>query len=134
MSLISDLRQRPATLSAAARFTSACGLLYLAGGLLLLVWPDAIQMVFQDPAFAAQERALARLLGLMLAIIGWLYFFGGRSGGRQFVAATVVDRLALVPLVLIPTALAGVFPHVLLTFAVLDPALALVAWWLLARS
>jgi hypothetical protein len=46
----------------------------------------------------------------------------------------VVDRLVLVPLVLIPTALAGVFPHVLLTFAVLDPALALVAWRLLASS
>jgi hypothetical protein len=134
MSLISDLRQRPAKLSPAARFTAACGLFYLAGGLLLLAWPDAIQVVLQDPPFAAQERALARVVGMMLAVIGWLYFFGGRSGTRQFVAATVVDRLVLVPPVLIFTALAGVFPHLLFTFAVLDPALALVAWWLLARD
>jgi hypothetical protein len=36
-------------------------------------------------------------------------------------------------LVLVPTALAGVFPKMMLVFAVLDPVLALVAWHLLRR-
>ena len=49
--------------------------------------------------------------------------FGGRSGSRQFVAASVVDRLVFVPAVPVPLAIAGVFPHLLVTFAILDPLL-----------
>ena len=48
-------------------------------------------------------------------------------------AATIVDRIVLVPLVLVPTAMAGVLPHTLLLCAATDPALAIVAWLLLAR-
>jgi hypothetical protein len=61
-------------------------------------------------------------------VIGWLYLFGGRAGARQIVAASVVDRLVLVPAVLVPLAIAGVFPHLLWTFAILDPALGIGAW------
>ncbi|MGN6228397.1 MAG: hypothetical protein ACTHNM_13265 [Dyella sp.] len=93
-----------------------------------------IQTLLGDAPFQGHEAALVRVLGMALAVIGWLYFFGGRSGGRQVVAASVLDRLILVPLVLVPTALAGVFPHTMLSFAILDPALALGAWWLLARD
>ena len=39
-----------------------------------------------------------RVIGLTIVVIGWLYFFGGRSGARQFVAASVIDRLVFVPL------------------------------------
>ena len=46
-----------------------------------------------------------RVIGLTVAVIGWLYIFGGHSGARQFVAASVVDRLVFVPLVLIPLAI-----------------------------
>jgi hypothetical protein len=134
MSLLSDLTEAPAKLSAAAKFTSLCGLLYMASGLLLLAWPGAVQTLFVDPPFAGREEALVRVLGMVVAVIGWLYFFGGRTGGRQFVASTVLDRLVIVPIVLVPTAIAGVFPHVMLTFAVLDPALALIAWRLLVRE
>jgi hypothetical protein len=74
-----------------------------------------------------------RVLGMCVLIIGWLYFFGGRSGGRQVVAATIFDRILLVPLVLVPVALSGVLAHTLLMFAVVDPALAVVAWMLLVR-
>jgi len=71
---------------------------------------------------------------MTVAILGWFYVFGGRSGGRQFVAATVLDRIILVPLVLVPAAASGVFPHTLMMFAVLDPVLALVAWRLLSTE
>ena len=40
-------------------------------------------------------------------------------------AASVIDRLVFVPLVLLPLALAGVFPHLLVTFTILDMSLAL---------
>jgi hypothetical protein len=36
--------------------------------------------------------------------------------------------------VLVPLAIAGVFPHFLLAFAVLDPTLGIGAWLLLNRS
>ncbi|WP_298827172.1 hypothetical protein [uncultured Piscinibacter sp.] len=133
MSLISDLAQAPENLPAPSRFTAFCGVLYAAAGLVFLAWPGVVQTVFRDPAFIGREESLVRVLGMVVAVVGWFYFFGGRTGGRQFVAATVVDRLVLVPAVLVPTAAAGVFPHVMLTFAVLDPTLALVAWYLLSR-
>jgi hypothetical protein len=88
--------------------------------------------LFGERVFVGSEAALVRVIGMLIAIVGWFYFFGGRTGGRQFVAATVLDRLVLVPLVLVPIALAGVFPKTMLLFAVLDPVLALVAWRMLA--
>lgn len=134
MSLPAAQREAPAHGSTASKYTSLNGLLYLASGGLLMAWPGVIQTVLGDEPFQGHEAALVRVLGMALAVIGWLYFFGGRSGGRQVVAASVLDRLILVPLVLVPTALAGVFPHTMIGFAILDPALALGAWWLLARN
>jgi hypothetical protein len=70
----------------------------------------------------------------MLVVIGWLYVFGGRSGAKQAVASSVIDRLIFVPAVLLPLVVAGVFPHLFLTFAILDPLLAIGAWVLLSRK
>ena len=134
MPLLRDLLAVPARLPAASRYTIVNGFLYLASGLVFVVWPAAVQRVFLDPPFAGQEAALVRVLGLTLGIIGWLYIFGGRSGGRQVVAATVIDRVLFVPIVLVPLALSGVFPHVFLTFAILDPSLALGGWLILRRG
>ena len=86
-----------------------------------------------DPPFAGHEEGLMRVIGLTVVVIGWLYVFGGRIGARQIVAASVIDRLILVPAVLIPVAMAGVFLHLLLTFAVCDVLLAIGAWILFAR-
>ena len=61
------------------------------------------QTIFMDRAFVGDEAALIRVMGMTVAVIGWLYVFGGRSG-RQVVAASVVDRLVLVPAVLVPLA------------------------------
>jgi hypothetical protein len=133
MSLIKDLLDKPATLSAASRYTVMNGVVYLGCGALLVAWPGAIQALFMEPPFVGHEEALIRVIGMTVAVIGWLYLFGGRSGARQFVAASVVDRLVLVPAVLVPLAIAGVFPHLLLTFAVLDTSLAVGAWVFLAR-
>jgi hypothetical protein len=134
MSLIADLKDSPSTLATSSKFTLLNGGIYMAAGTLLMIWPGAVQTLFLDPDFVGREAALTRVLGMTVAIIGWFYFFGGRSGGRQVVAASVLDRIILVPLVLVPTAMAGVFPHLLLTFAILDPLLGLVAWYLLIQE
>jgi hypothetical protein len=132
--LIDDLRERPATLSTASRYTVMNGFIYLAAGVLLIVWPGAAQALFMERAFVGDEGGLFRVLGLTVVVIGWLYLFGGRSGGRQVVAASVVDRLIFVPVVLVPLAIVGVFPHLLLAFAALDVTLAVGAWMISGRN
>ncbi len=106
----------------------------MGSGLLLVFWPGLVQVIFRESGFVGREEALLRVLGLTLGVIGWFYFFGGRSGAEQIVAASVVDRLLFVPAVLIPIALMGVFPALLLTFAILDPTLAIIAWFLFHRD
>jgi hypothetical protein len=128
MWLINDLLAKPATLSGASKYTAMNGVLYLCAGALLVAWPGATQKIFMDRAFVGDEAGLVRVMGLTVVVIGWLYLFGGRSDARQIVAASVVDRLLFVPVVLGPLAIAGVFPHLLGTFAILDPALGIGAW------
>jgi hypothetical protein len=133
MALINALLEKPPSLTTASKYTVVNGFIYLAVGFLLIVWPGLTQTLFRDPAFVGHEEGLMRVIGLTVVVIGWLYVFGGRSGVRQIVVASVIDRLVFVPAVLIPVAMAGVFPHLLLTFVALDVLLALVAWLLCSR-
>jgi hypothetical protein len=133
MSFFSDLLQKP-NLSTASKYSVMNGFIYLAFGALLIVWPGAVQTIFMDRPFVGNESALFRVIGMTVAVIGWLYVFGGRSGAPQLGPASVLDRVVLVPLVLVPLVIAGVFPHMLGTFAVLDPALGIGAWVLHSRK
>jgi len=134
MSLITDLMKLPTELSTASKYTVANGIFYFLSGILFVAWPGLVQSSFHDYDFVGHEAALGRVIGLLLTIIGWLYIFGGRTGGRQFVAATVVDRIVFVPIVLVPLAISGAFPHVCISFAILDPVLAIGAWVILNRT
>ena len=132
--LIADLLALPTSLSKAARFNILGGYFYLVSGALLLFWPEAVQTLFRERDFVGDEASLIRVIGMALAVVGWLYLFGSRSGARQVVAASVVDRLSLVPFTLVPLALMGVFPKLLLSVGLIDPALGLVAWMLMRRE
>ena len=110
------------------------GLIYLGAGALFIIWPGAVQTLLRDPAFAGHEEALFRVIGMSVVVIGWLYMFGGRSGARQFGPASVLDRVVLVPAVLVPLVIAGVFPHTLGAFAILDATLGIGAWALYNRK
>jgi hypothetical protein len=131
---MNDLLERPFDQAITSKYTAMNGLIYLGFGGLVLIWPGMVQTVFRDTAFVGNEAALIRVMGMTVIVIGWLYLFGGLSGGRRIVAASVLDRVVLVPLVLVPLAIAGVFPHFLLAFAILDPTLGIGAWLLLSRS
>jgi hypothetical protein len=128
MSFISDLLERPANPSRASRWTVMNGYVYLSLAALFIVWPGAVQTVFRDQPFVGREEALFRVIGLTIGVIGWLYLFGGRSGGRQIGPASIVDRWTLVPAVAVPVAFSGAFPHAILAFVLLDASLALGAW------
>ena len=134
MSLLSELLYKAPNLSAASNFSILNGVFYMATGALFILWPGSVQTLFQDPPFVGNEQALFRVIGMAVAVIGWLYFFGGRSGLRQFVAAAIIDRIILVPAVLLPLVLSGVFPHSLGVFAILDPCLGIAAWILSRRN
>ena len=133
MSVIKALLETPSNLTTASKYIAVNGLIYLAVGILLIAWPGVTQTLFRDPAFVGHEAGLMRVIGLTVVVIGWLYVFGGRSGSNQVVAASVIDRLIFVPAVLIPVAMAGVFSHLLQTFAAFDVLLAIGAWLLFAR-
>jgi hypothetical protein len=134
MSFFTDLLEKPPNLSAASKYTVANGVLYMGAGALLVVWPAAVQVLLMDPVFVGHEGALIRAMGLTVVVIGWLYLWGGRTGARQFVVSTVIDRIVFVPAVLLPLALAGVFPHLFVTFAILDVVLAIGALVLRSRE
>jgi hypothetical protein len=134
MSLIETLLEKPTNLPTASRYTVMNGVVYLSAGALLILWPGAVQAIFRDRAFVGDEQGLIRALGMAVVVIGWLYLFGGRAGGRQAVAASVIDRLTIVPLVLLPLAASGVFPHLFIFFALLDMGLGIGAWVLLRRE
>ena len=51
----------------------------------MIIWPGVVQTVFKDEAFLGKEAALIRVLGMAVAVIGWLYLFGGLSGGIPIV-------------------------------------------------
>ncbi len=134
MSFLRDILERPENLTLPSKYLLVNGLLYLGGGVLLVAWPGAVQILFADPAFVGHEAGLMRVIGAALVVVGWLCLFGGRSGARVMVAATVPDRVVFIPAVLVPLALAGVFPHFLIAIAILDPLLGIGAWVLLRRS
>ena len=133
MSFINDLFEQAPRLSTVSKYTIFNGLIYFATGVLLVIWPGAVQTLFQEAAFAGREEGLLRVIGVTTGVIGWLYIFGGRTGARQFVAASVIDRLVFVPAVLVPLALSGLFPNLLLAFTALDVALAVGALVLRTR-
>jgi len=96
MSIINQLRHKQTGLTTASKYTALNGIGYLVVGAVLIVWPGVTQMIFREPDFVGHEQALMRVIGLTVVVIGWLYFFGGSSGARQFVAASVIDRLLFV--------------------------------------
>ena len=107
-SLLNDLRQKPAEVEhdvqiyCAERYwlfgdrgNSNC----LAGGN-----TDSLQGTpFRRPRASAYARDWSDRRCDRMA-----YLFGGRSGARQFIVASVIDRLVFVPAVLVPVAIAGV--------------------------
>lgn len=117
-----------------SRYTAWNGALYVAMGLGLFAWPGQVQLLFRAAPFEAGESGLVRLVGVVLAIIGWFYVMGARTRADSFSLATVVDRAAL-PLFLVPLAVTGaVDPHIALPFSILDPLLALGAFVIWRRQ
>ena len=131
MSLISLVLEKPPILTTASKYTVFNGVVYVSLGVLLILWPGAIQTVFRERVFIGDEQGLMRVIGLVVLLIGYYLVIGGRSGSRQATAASVIDRMTIVPLVLLPLATSGVFPRFLITVVIVDFCLAVTTWMFL---
>ena len=107
------------------------GLFYLGMGLTICAAPTLIPALFFEPSLTGREGGLLRLVGWIMAVVGGFLWIGGRAGARSFVAAGIIARLA-VPLLVIPLAATGVFPHMMFAFGVLDPVSGVVTWRMLS--
>ena len=119
--------------SSLSRYTEANGILYFVMGVALATVPVplagllGIELVGGEPGYV-------RLMGLTLSVVGYFYWFGGRTGAESFGLSTLVDRFVL-PFVLFPMAFAGLIDlEIALTFGILDPLLALGAWMIWRRE
>ena len=123
-----------------ARYTQANGLLYLALGFVVYVWPEVMSLVGahplegQEPALAGDHIVKFANVGLSVAIVGWFYVIGGRTNRDSFGLATFADRI-LVPFFALPLVLAGhVDPMLVLPVAILDPILGIGAFLIWKRQ
>jgi hypothetical protein len=123
--------QPPGPHSRLSRYIVANGLLYMAIGVCMYLAPTAVlERVFFLPPLSPLEQGLVRALGSVAAIIGWFYVMGGRTRAASFCLATVVDRL-LVPFLFVPLWVLGLAPPgLVLPFAILDPVLAIGAYFI----
>ncbi len=134
MSPIKIALEKPANLTTASRYTVFNGFVYFGLGVLLILWPGAVQTLLGERAFVGDEQALFRVLGMTVAIIGYYLLIGGHSGSRQATAGSVIDRLTIVPLVLLPLVIEGVFPRFFVAIVIVDVALAISTWVILNRA
>ena len=70
--------------------------------------PGMVQAIFMDRPFIGDEGALFRVAGVCVAVMVALRI-RRCSGARQFGPASVLDPVMLVPGVLVPLAIAGIF-------------------------
>lgn len=128
------LFSKPPTLTPLTIYTEWNGVFYMLLGATFYAWPGSAQILLRAPSYQAGEAGLVRALGMTIALIGYFYFFGGRTGQDRFGVATILDRL-IVPVLLVPLVVTGeLSPQLGLPFAVLDPALAIGAWVIFARG
>ena len=93
---------------------------------MLIAWSLGWRRYGRQPEWQVVLVAIA-----MPVLLFGLVSLRSRVGGHWCGPALL---LGVVPLVLVPLALTGVFPHLLLTFAILDPVLGFAAWYLLERE
>jgi hypothetical protein len=111
------------------------GVFYALAGATFYVWPGSVQALLRAPPFqSVGEVGLVRSIGMVLAILGYFYIFGARTGQDRFGVATILDRL-LVPVLLVPLVITGeLTPQLGLPFAVIDPVLGIGAWIVYSRT
>jgi hypothetical protein len=128
------LETPPGSPGALSRYTFWNGVVYLLVGATMYLVPGLVRMLLFMAPFAGHEEGYMRLMGVAVAIIGWFYVFGARTGAASFGLATVADRVA-VPILLLPLYFAGqVEAGLVVAFSTLDPVLGIGAYLVWRRQ
>mmetsp|Transcript_11463 Transcript_11463/g.18117 ORF Transcript_11463/g.18117 Transcript_11463/m.18117 type:complete len:156 (-) Transcript_11463:196-663(-) len=114
-----------AVLELSFQFLILQGVAYTLVGVLFIVLPNTIAENVLMFKVEGTGDGILRAAGAMLTIIGYFYVQGGRTGDRFFIASTTFDRLTIVPLLVLILGLLGTPVGLCVTFAILDPLLAL---------
>lgn len=116
------------------RYTVWNGIAYLAIGASMYLAPGLVRVLLFMPPFQGYEEGYLRLVGVAVAVIGWLYVFGGRARSESFGLCSVVDRM-LLPVLLLPLAVMNLAPAgPVIAFSILDPLLAAGAYLIWRRE
>ncbi|MCO4746141.1 MAG: hypothetical protein KC912_15195 [Proteobacteria bacterium] len=122
-------------LGALSKYTVANGLMYLCVGTAILFMPaDWLALALMLDGWQGYEEGWARMIGFTLAVVGWFYVMGGRTGAASFGLATVVDR-AIVPFAMLGLWATGkVAVGMVIGVGILDPLLGLGAYLIWRRE
>jgi uncharacterized protein YjeT (DUF2065 family) len=103
------------------------GVTYFCTGLLIFLAPEIFNkiMLFPEP-FLAVETPIYRMFGFCIVAIGSFYIMASRMDDMFFAIITIFTRMTMVPIFCLTLLSAyGGAPQLCLTFAILDPILAL---------
>ena len=112
-----------------ARTVELFGWLILCESVLLVLAPQLATRVLHLPPFVDQGDHYFRLVGLLVGGLGILYVASGRLNSQEFVLASLLDRPAVPPVMLVLWYLRIVPGTLALAFSVQDGAGALWTWW-----
>ena len=103
------------------------GATYFCTGILIFLAPEIFnKMMFYPEPFLAVETPIYRMLGFCIVAIGSFYIMASRMDDMFFAIITIFTRMTMVPAFCLTLLFAyGGAPQLCLTFAILDPILAL---------
>ncbi len=124
----------------ASKLNSACRALTIQGwgyftvGVLLFFAPGVVNKLAMFPTtFTEEETPCYRMIGFTMIGIGYFYLMGSRTNHHYWAVTTIFTRMTLAPVGAMTLYLVyGAPPQLCVTFAILDPALAI--WTYLAMK
>lgn len=123
MSMIDVMRQPVAPPTALSRYTTFNGILYVLTGLTFMLWPYCLELVGHPPLTVASAGPI-RGVGISVIYIGSFYIWGARSRFVPISLASVVNRVFLGPVLILPLVYLKLMEPMLgIPFCVLDVVL-----------
>ena len=128
------LHETPLSITPTHRFLFLQGVLYAFAGLTFMILPtQGVYLVtlgalstesFEiDESGHPTELRMLQFTGYLVFLIGYFYMQGARENTLQFVAATTLNRLVFVPLLMLLLAIFGARIPLCILFGLLDPSL-----------
>lgn len=134
MRMALGMHETPLRITPTHRFLFLQGVLYAGAGLLFMILPrQSVYLVtlgalstdsFEiDDSGHPTELRMLQFTGFLVMLVGYFYMQGARENTLHFVAASTLNRVVFVPLLMLLLAIFGARLPLCILFALLDPAL-----------